>query len=58
MQASKSTPTSKEVVSKYAGFTDFIRNATEQDKEIVFTAVLHTVNAQQRAVIQKAEQLK
>jgi hypothetical protein len=52
---SQSKPTSKEVISKYAGLSNFMRNATDEDKKIVFTTVMRKVNEQQRQIIQKSQ---
>lgn len=54
---SKSKQTSDEVISKYTDFSDFIRNATVEDKEIVFTGVMGKVSKQQLNIIQKAKSL-
>lgn len=58
MKTEKVAERSKQVVSKFDGFSDFILNATTEDKEIVFKTVMRRVSAQQKRIIQQADALK
>lgn len=58
METKNEAERSKNVVSKYKGFADFIMNATTEDKEVVFKAVMRRVSAHQQHIIQQANALK
>ena len=40
--------TSKEVLAKYKGFSDFMRNATEEDKRVVYEDVARQATKDQK----------